>query len=161
MVRNIATGNENELYRYSSDDNYDRIFTLSLSPDGKWLSAINIGENKVVRLISTNDGKTRDLYTFKSSGTRPYYQVWSRDGKYIIIPCPKQLGSEGHEWNLMRVPVEGGENLIIKMDILGIYDPSLHPDGRTLSFESIGYKPPENNIWVMENYMPKEAISNK
>jgi Tol biopolymer transport system component len=156
MIRNIVTGNESELYRYSSNDYYDRIFTLSLSPDGKWLSAISIGVNKVVKLISTSDGKARDLYTFKSAtGEGPYSQLWSRDGKYIIFPYPKKPTSGELEWNLMRIPFEGGENQLIKMDILGIYDPSLHPDGRTLSFESTGYSKPENNIWAMENFLPK------
>jgi Tol biopolymer transport system component len=159
MVRNIATGKENELCKYSSDDFYDRIFTLSLSPDGKWLSAINIGENKVVKLISTGDGKTRDLYTYKTNGKID--QVWCKDGKFIIITYPKQLGSERVEWNLMRIPIEGGENLSIKINMLGLFNPTLNPDGKTLSFDSGGYSKPENNIWAMENYLPKEAIDNK
>jgi Tol biopolymer transport system component len=156
MVWNIAAGTEKELYRYSSDDLYDRIFTLSLSPDGKWLSAINIGGNKVVRLISTSDGKTHDLYTCKTIGTTEYDQVWSKDGKYIIISYPKQLENGEHEWNLMRLPFEGGENLSIKTKMLGMFNPTLHPDGRTLSFESTGYSKPENSIWAMENFLPKE-----
>jgi Tol biopolymer transport system component len=155
MIRNISTGDENELYRYSSDNFYDRVFTLSLSPDGKWLSAINIGENKVVRLISTIDGKTRDLYTCKTIGTTEYDQVWSRDGRYIIITYPKQLENGGNEWNLMILPFEGGENLSIKTNMLGMFHPTLHPDGRNLSFESTGFSKPENNIWEMKNFLPK------
>ena len=152
IVRDVATGTENELYRYSSDDYWDRIFTLSLSPDGKWLSAINSGENKVVKLISTSDGKTRDLFTYKTIGKID--QVWSKDGKYIIITYPKHLDSEGVEWILMSIPIEGGENLSIKLNMLGLFNPTLNPDGKTLSFDSGGYSKPENNIWAMENFLP-------
>lgn len=156
MIRNIATGNENELCRFSSDNYYDRIFTLSLSPDGQWLSAISMGVNKVVRLISTKDGNSRDLYSFKSIAEGPYAQIWSKDGKYIIFTYPKRLDNGEMEWNLMRIPFEGGETVSIKTDIIGMLDPSLHPDGRTLSFESTGDLKFENNIWAMENFLPEQ-----
>jgi Tol biopolymer transport system component len=155
IALNIATGKESELYKYSSDDYYDRCFTLSLSPDGQWLSAINVSGNKFVRLISTIDGKTRDLYSCKTIGPTEYDQIWTTDGKYIIITYPKYLDSGGHEWNLMRLPFEGGENLSIRTNMLGIFNPTIHPDGRTLSFESTGYSKPENSIWAMENFVPK------
>jgi Tol biopolymer transport system component len=152
MVRNIATGVDKELYNYTSDDFMDRLFNISLSPDGKWLAAINRGENRVVRLISTNDGTTRDLYKFKSPGGFPFSQIWSSEGKYIIFPYK----SEESGWNLMRVAFDDGEKQIIEMNIKGIGSPSLHPDGRHLSFSSAGYSFPENNIWEMKNFLQQE-----
>jgi Tol biopolymer transport system component len=153
MARNTVTVVDRELFRYTSDDVMDRFFNISISPDGKWLAAINRGEDRVVRLISTESGETRDLYTFVSSGGQPYSQVWSRDGKYIIFPYPKQ-GTGIREWNLMGIPVEGGENLSIETNILRIDSPTLHPDGRTLVFSGPGYSYPENNIWEMKNFLP-------
>lgn len=155
-VRNISTGVDKELFRYSSDDFMDRLFNISLSPDGKWLAAINRGKNRVVRLISTDDGKTRVIHTFESSGGYPYSQVWSKDGKYIIFPYLKHLSQEAREWTLMRIPFEGGESLLIEMNIHGVGSPSFHPDGRTLSFSSAGYSLPEINIWEMKNFLPSE-----
>jgi len=154
-VRNISTGVDKELFRYSSNDFMDRLFNISLSPDGKWLAAINRGKNRIVRLISTDDGKTRVIHTFESSGGYPYSQVWSKDGKYIIFPYPKHLRQEAREWNLMRIPFEGGESILIEMNIHGVVSPSLHPDGRTLSFWSAGYSLPEINIWEMKNFLPE------
>ena len=44
-ARNIENGSDNVLFKYSSEDFMDRIFNIALSPDGKWISAINRGEN--------------------------------------------------------------------------------------------------------------------
>jgi hypothetical protein len=41
----------------------------------------------------------------------------------------------------------------IDLNIKGIYNLSLHPDGRHLTFSSAGYSFPKNHIWVMENFL--------
>jgi Tol biopolymer transport system component len=151
MVRNIETGIDRELFQYSSDDFMDRLFNISLSPDGKWLAAINRGENRVLKVFSTEGGNFRDLYSFKLPGGWPFSQVWSRDGKYIVFPYNEEEGG----WNLMRIALDGGGKHKIKLNIIGISSPSLHPDGRTLAFRSAGSSMPENNIWEMKNFLPK------
>ena len=156
MTRDIETGVERELYRYSSDDFMDRLFIFSKSPDGKWLVAINRGPKRFVRLISADDGATRDLYAFEKSGGYPLAPVWSRDGKYIIFPCNEQMNNGERAWNLMRIPSEGGEPVSIELNVIRIDFPSLHPDGRHLIFSSVGYSFPENNIWEMKYFLPVE-----
>jgi len=157
MVRNISTGVDRELYKYSSNDFMDRLFNISLSPDGKWLAAINRGENRVLRAFPTEGGNSRDLYSFKLPGGWPFSQIWSRDGKYIVFPINEEEGG----WSLMRIAFDGGEKQKIALNLIGISSPSLHPDGRTLAFRSAGYSLPENNIWEMKNFLPKEEIENK
>ncbi|MFO7934113.1 MAG: tetratricopeptide repeat protein, partial [Bacteroidales bacterium] len=155
MERNLITGADRELYNYTSEDFMDRIVNISLSPDGKWLAAINRGENRVVRLISTEDGETVELHKFKSPGGFPNTPVWSNDGKYIAFPFQTRPTNNymSREWSMMRVSLDGGESHLIKMDIHGINSPTLHPDGRTIAFRSAGYSFPENNIWEMKYFL--------
>jgi hypothetical protein len=35
---------------------------------------------------------------------------------------------------------------------------SLHPDGRRLAFSSMGANPEQSQVWVMENFLPKDKI---
>ena len=157
LARNLDTGKDKELFRYQSEDMKDRIFNISISPDRKWLSAINGGEKRILNLISTDDGQLKHLFSFDCKGGESLPQVWSKDGKYILYPyVTKDRG-----WSLMRIPVDGGEKMKIELGVVGISSPSLHPDGRTLTFSSAGYSLPKNNIWVMENFLPKEQTVNK
>jgi Tol biopolymer transport system component len=158
MVRNIATGVENELFKYSSDDFMDRLFNISISSDGKWLAAINRGDDRIVRLISTDGCEIRELYKFKYPGDYPCASVWSKDGKYIIFPYRENESSEPPlAWNFMRIALDGVESMLIKMNnIIGLSSPSLHPDGQTLAFRTAGYSYPEYNIWEMKNFLPFE-----
>ncbi|MFC1765092.1 hypothetical protein ACFL6U_23850 [Planctomycetota bacterium] len=155
LARNLNTGKDKELYRYQSDDFMDRIFNISISPDRKWISAINRGEKRFINLISTDDGQLKHLYSFDFKGGSSFPQVWSKDGKYIVYPyITKESG-----WDLMRIPVEGGEKMKIELGVWRISSPSLHPDGKTLVFSSVGYSFPKNNIWLMENFLPEEPVA--
>jgi len=156
LARNLDTGKDKELYRYQSEDFMDRIFNISISPDRKWISAINRGEKRFINLISTDDGQLKHLYSFDFKGGSSTPQVWSKDGKYIMYAYI----TKDNRWSLMRIPVDGGEKMKIELGVVGISSPSLHPDGRTLTFSSAGYSLPKNNIWVMENFLPKEETHN-
>lgn len=151
LARNLDTGKDKELFRYQSDNFMDRMFNISISPDRKWICAINRGEKRFINLISTDDGQLKHLYSFDFKGGGSAPQVWSKDGKYIIYP----YNTEDNRWSLMRIPVDGGEKMKIELGVIGIGSPSLHPDGRTLTFSSAGYSKPKNNMWVMENFLPE------
>lgn len=151
LARNLDTGKDKELFRYTSDNFMDRCFNIKISPDKKWLSAINRSEKRILNLISSNDGQLKHLHSFDFKGGASSPQVWSKDGKYIIYPYI----TKDNRWNLMRIPVDGGEKMTIELGVIGISSPSLHPDGRTLTFSSAGYSLPKNNIWVMENFLPE------
>ena len=152
LARNLDTGKDKELFRYQSEDGMDRFFNISISPDRKWISAINRGEKRFINLISTDDGQLKHLYSFDFKGGSATPQVWSKDGKYIMYPYI----TKDYRWNLMRISIDGGEEMKIELGVVGISSPSLHPDGRTLTFSSAGYSGPKNNMWVMENFLPKE-----
>ena len=154
MVHHIASGKDEELFQYSSDDFMDRIFTLSLSADGKWLAAINRGKKRVLRIIRTEGGESQELFSFKHPGGFPSSHVWSKDDKYIIY-CMRQSNQNGAKWNLMSVPVDGGKPMKIDLNIRGIYNLSIHPDGQHITFSSAGYSYPKNHIWLIENFLPE------
>jgi len=158
MARNISTGNEKELYSYTSDDFMDRLFNISLSPDGEWVATINRGVNRVVRLISTDGEEIKDLYSIRSPGGFPYSPIWSKDGKYIVFPHQNLKSSNywSRKWGLMRISSEGGDSLLINMEVHGVASPTLHPNGHSLAFRSAGTSFPENNIWEMKNFLPLE-----
>jgi Tol biopolymer transport system component len=155
MKCDISSGNEKELYSYSSEDFMDRLFNISLSPDGKWISAINRGENRVIRLISSDGEQIKEIYSFHSPGGFPFTPIWSKDGKYIVFPYQNLESSNffSRDWGLMRIPSGGGEPLLINLEI-NIANPTLHPDGRTIAFRSSGNSMAEISIWEMKNFLP-------
>jgi len=152
IVHNIATGEQRVIFEYSSDKFIDRVFTTCISPDGKWLAAINRGKNRVLRIIPTEGGESQDLFSFTHPGGFPNSVIWSKDGKYIIFGS-REPNEEEAIWNLMRISASGGNPMKIDLNIKGIYNLSLHPDGRHLTFSSAGYSFPKNHIWVMENFL--------
>jgi len=78
--------------------------------------------------------------------------TWTADGKYILFSKP--LGPEGdkEEWDLWRVPAEGGEAQRLGVG-MRCDDPSAHPDGQKIAFSSYG-RTSLDELWVLENFLP-------
>ena len=57
---------------------------------------------------------------------------------------------------LMRISAEGGEPEKLGISMYGISYVSINPDGRKIAFSAKGQTPKSPEVWVMENFLPKE-----
>ncbi len=150
LVRDLETGKEKELYRAFSDELF-----VSLSRDGRWLALINRAKKRILKVISTAGGEARELHRFEQGRGFITYPTWTPDGRYIYF----SKSNPEWEWELWRIPSEGGnpQNLGLKRG--SIEHLCVHPDGRRIAFSS----PPSNRkpeeLWVMENFLPKDKAN--
>jgi len=147
MVRDIGKGKDQELYRAPLAER----FTISLSPDDKWVAFLNLTNPRFLRVIPAGGGEPREVYRFGLVGDWNILTAWSADAKYILLSKP--VGTEGTntEWDLWRVPAEGGEAQRLGLG-MRCDDPSVHPDGRQIAFTS-GGRVSIDEVWVLDNLL--------
>jgi tricorn protease-like protein len=161
LVRDIESGEERELYRFSGFDMYPNI---ALSPDNRWLSFANTGWGEVrsLRIMPASGGAAREVWSFGEiqMGMPNISHIWAPDGRTIMFSAPDP--SDLPNWDLWQVPVEGGKPE--KMGLqkrLGMWGLTILPDGRQLAFVSKGSPDDEAELWVMENFLPSASSASK
>jgi len=160
LARDIDSGREKELYR--APDWAER-FTISRSPNGKWLSIINYKgseqKKRNIKIISSSGGEIRDLYSFEEVANWSTYTAWSSDGKYILFakPIPEDNQENGgSKSDLWRISVDGGEPQKLGVTMFHFFHLCMHPSGKYLVFSSLGPSQVEPELWMMENFLPKK-----
>jgi Tol biopolymer transport system component len=157
IARDLETGREKELY---SAPDWDERFVISGSPDGKWLSVINYkgseGNTRTIKIISTSGGDIRELYSFQNVANWPARPAWSPDSNYVFFCKPSSKNDQPEEKSeLLRIPIDGGDPQKLGLTMHRFYHLSVHPDGKHLAFGSLGPELVEPELWVMENFLPK------
>jgi dipeptidyl aminopeptidase/acylaminoacyl peptidase len=132
---------------------------ISVSPNGLWLasygnlireSAKGGATERILKIISTQDGKPRELCRFVDATNGLINPRWSRDGRYIFFTG---LRASDEKWDVWHVPVEGGEPRGLGLSLPRIRDISPHPDGFRFAFSSFGPTRHGPEVWVMENFL--------
>jgi Tol biopolymer transport system component len=144
----LETGENKELYRTPDD-----CLTIALSPDDKQL-AVQSRHNettRIMKLISTETGEERDIHNFDTPEYRYISLAWSPDGSNIYFSRGTDSG-----WVLCRIPASGGDAMDLGVKNYGFAGISMHPDGQQIAFFSFVGKQKPGEIWVMENFLPKE-----
>jgi Tol biopolymer transport system component len=158
VVRDLNSGEQRELYRFPR---LERFITLALSPDGQWLSFMNAGWGGVrsLRIIPVSGGDAREVWSFETRGGMPGgNQIWTPDGRFILfcVPSPNDLMLR----ELWRVPAEGGKPEKIGLDHRwGINSLTVHPGGRQIAFSGRGGHLTDNEVWVVENFLPEPTAT--
>jgi Tol biopolymer transport system component len=151
-VHDLESG-QDKILPASTDDAKD----IDISPDGKWLVCANRDEKKVLRIIPISGGEPRILFSYEHLGVRPMYPTWIAGGKYILFTrVTYDLDKVVETWEIVRVPVEGGEIQSLGLEMTEFRHFSVHPDGKHVVFHSRGSKMRESEVWVMENFLPKK-----
>jgi Tol biopolymer transport system component len=146
MLREIESGTEKELYRGSRG-----MFSLSCSPDGKWLAFMRRGDEGFLGIMPAAGGEHRELYRFKQEDVMFVPLRWTPDGKYILF---EHVEPGQNKWSLWRIPMEGGEPQKVGLEWDVRFLASVHPDGRHIVFSSPGSTGENSGNWVMENFLP-------
>jgi len=149
LVRDIKTGKERELLRIPPFDNN----TIALSPDGKRLALLirEAGNVRALKVMPAAGGQQHEIHRFKQSGRWNIDIAWSPDGQYIFFYKSAPEGT----WELWRISSEGGkaQDLGLRM---GLYmHLNIHPDGKKITFASYPKERLSQELWVIENFLPK------
>ena len=154
VVRDLESGEEQELYRFPTPE---RGAGLALSPDGRRLSFANYGWGTVrsLRIMPASGGHASELWSFGETkqGVPGVDHTWTPDGRYILFSAPDQ--SDLRIWDLWRIPVGGGKPEKAGLQRMWpMWDLTLHPDGRRLTFAGRGGASTDSELWVLENFLP-------
>ena len=148
LARDIETGKERELYSAPLDK-------IALSPDGRQLALlIREPKERILKLMPSTGGEAREIYRFEQIGLQNISIAWTPDGKHIIHS--KQEPALDAKYELWQVSVESGKSKKIGLAMHKFQSLSVHPDGRRVVFSSWGFKPSKSEVWVIENFLPKE-----
>lgn len=155
LLRNIETGEEKEL-EHAPNDNH----SIALSPDGKKLAVLMRAEKdtRVLKVVPATGGELKELHKFKQGGRWIIDIAWSPDGKYIYF---SEDPDDDLKWELRRIPSEGGAPQSLGLTMERMEHLSFHPEGKRITFAS---RPPKSElpqVWVMENFLPKEKGKKK
>jgi Tol biopolymer transport system component len=152
FVHDITSG-QDKILPGSPDDAKD----IDISRDGKWLVCANRGKNKALSIIPTTGGEPRILCSYEHPGIRPIYPTWVAGGRYVLFTrVSSDLDEAVETWEIVRVPVEGGEIQSLGLELTDFRHFSAHPDGQHIVFHSRGSQIKWPEVWVMENFLPKE-----
>lgn len=158
IVRDSETGTEKELFRM----NGSLPFRLSLSPNGRWFAVVGRKKERTLRILSTTGGQSRELHRFETKGGHPTMLDWTPDSKFIIFSKRIDSSKSGVSgWGLYRISVDGGDPQNLGINMTYISEITVHPSGKQLAFCSYGPEWKKSELWVMENFLPKEKNQKK
>lgn len=144
LMFDLDTQQKKEVYR--SDW---QIFRMDISPDGKQVVFYE-GKDDALKLISVDGGHPQVLLKLEDGGINSV--AWSADGKDIFFSKTIE-GNKTGKCELWRVPSEGGEPVKFDFAVEGLIDLNIHPEGSRIAFTLWHV---DEEVWVMENFLPKE-----
>lgn len=151
-VHEIDSGQE-KILPGSPDDAKD----IDISPNGKWLVLLNRDAKKALRVIPSSGGEPRILHSFEDVTNAVISPVWIAGGKYVLFYRTASDSSEVEPaFELVRIPAEGGRIQRLGLKMVNFRHFSVHPDGQHIVFYSRGAKTEGSEVWVMENFLPRE-----
>ena len=81
---------------------------------------------------------------------------WTPDSRNVLFVKGNAKNPKAR--SLWRVPVVGGEPEDLGLEMEELREPVISPDGRHIAFTAGGIK---SEVWVMENFLPKDKVAAK
>ena len=133
---------------------------MALSPDGRRLALIRVrspsseAEGRTLELMPAGGGASRELLKtqdyFKGISFELGGLTWTPDGRELLFV--KGFGFDLKPTQLWRISADGGEPQRLGIEMVGLRDIDLHPDGRRIAFTG-EHGGGANEVWVMENLL--------
>jgi len=142
VKRDLTTGQETQL---TSGIPYG----LALSPDGDYLAYSIPAKNSVqtIMVVPPSGGTAREITQMNQLGDVSL--AWTRDGRFLLFTKPNKDVSE-----LWRVSIDGKQAESVGVTMRALTHLNIHPDGKQIAFTGGEFN---QEIWVMENFLPKEG----
>lgn len=124
---------------------------IAISPDG---TQIAFTQDAAVYIALVGGGEPRLLFTMTQGDARNTL-AWTPDQKYLLYTQSNEA-VKPVSYSLWRIAVAGGEPQKLGISVIGeIKTPRLNPDGRRLVYETIESHGTGEEIWTLENFLPK------
>ena len=176
LVRyNLETKEEKILFvNHGRKGYFPDLATISCSPDGNWIAFLGLDQKKTLKIIPTSGGEVREIYSLdkkktiegkqiwssKSYANQFIHHCWSADGKCIYLQKFREPRGDDI-WNLWQIPINGDKAVNLGLEMTKVGQLSTHPNGKQIAFcnQGANYKLPQ--IWVLENFLPREETANR
>jgi Tol biopolymer transport system component len=157
FAQNIETGEKKVIYH--RPEGVHDMRSLTISPDGKQLALVmrDASQGVIIATIPISGGEPRVLLKAPVS---EYIGAcaWTPDGRKIIYSKREPTTAPGPNFDLWLMSLEGGEPVKLGLTISLLSELRIHPDGQHIVFTSSKLV---GEIWVMENFLPKEESNKK
>ncbi|MBI2618895.1 MAG: PD40 domain-containing protein [Ignavibacteriales bacterium] len=157
--RDLGTGKRAEVYRAPNEFPFLSIFQVS--PDGRWVAigyhhALN-GRSVNLLVVPASGGEAREVLRLEDPEWLRAL-AWTPDGRNILFSRHKGTGPDERDEGLWCTSMNGGFPERVDLNMPVADNLGFHPDGSRIAFDS-GERQVE--IWVMENFLPKESGKNE
>lgn len=142
-------------------------FTAVLSPDGQQfafsVTATNSGTFvRTIYVMAVSGGDSRPVVILRGVDAMDLTFLpdqglgWTPDSRCVLFV--KGNANNSSMRSLWRVPIAGGESESLGLEMDELREPVISSDGRRIAFTAGGRK---NELWVMENFLPKDKVAAK
>jgi Tol biopolymer transport system component len=153
----FETGLEKEIGKFQSVNSTHELFCIS--PDGKKLAFVQRDTEQdidIINVVPVTGGNFKKVCIFDLDKYMIRELAWTPDNRFILFASLSRSEESLGQCELMRVPSEGGKPEMLGISMYGISYISIHPNGRQIAFSAHGSTQRSPEIWVMENFLPKE-----
>ena len=147
VKRDLNTGQETQVTSEMGEN------LLALSPDDNYLAYWVLGKSvNTIMAVPTSGGTPREITRVNQLmvlNTTDGYPAWTRDGRFLLFTKQNK-----DVFELWRVSVDGKQSEFLGLTMKLLTQLNVRSDGKQLAFTGGEFK---QEIWVMENFLAKEA----
>ena len=159
VARDLESGEESDLLHAAPPSSISHLMVVS--PDGQRL-AFFMGDrdtqSMALKVMPAAGGEPRELLRVH----RPDFfhlgnydaLAWTPDGRELLFGKGTAV-SGGRMVELWRISAEGGAPQRVGLAMDRISHLRFHPDGRRIVFDALDARPENNEVWVMEHFLPE------
>jgi Tol biopolymer transport system component len=144
LARNLETGQENELH--------SAVYRFALSPDGRRLAVITAdarGGSSRLMILPAAGGEARTLLSLGLKELIWSDLTWTPDGRALLFTRFKNT-PQGRTTVLWRISADGGEPQPLPLEMAGLRNVRVHPDGRQVAFTAGQWA---TEVWAIDNLL--------
>jgi len=144
VKRDLKTGQETQLASGTSGG------VLALSPDDDYLVYWVSGKSvNTIMTVPTSGGTPREITQMNVLRYIDVSLAWTGDGRFLLFTKPNKDVTE-----LWRVSIDGKQSESLGLAMKLLEHLNVRSDGKQLAFTGGEFS---QEIWVMENFLPKEG----
>ena len=169
VTRDLESGEERDLLRVVPPFRISHLMVVS--PDGRQLAFLmddSDTQSMALKVMPAAGGEPRELLRvhrpdFFNFGNYSAL-AWTPDGRELIfgkrtaasgtLETAREGGAKVELW---RISAEGGAPQRVGLAMNRLSHLRFHPDGRRIVFDAVDARPENNEVWVMENFLPQPS----